>query len=399
MPWEERTVNMSRETFVAEVKAKEKSKSQLCREYGITRKTGDKWLKRYESGECMDDRSHAPFHVANKTPPEKEARVLETRAAHPAWGPRKIRQYLVNKGEADPPSKSTIGNILSRNGCISEVASKAATPYKRFEKEYCNEMWQTDFKGHFAMQDGNRCFPLTVLDDYSRYSLCVDAKENEQRLGVVQSFERLFYENGLPDSLLCDNGNPWGNSQTTGYTMFEVWLMEYGILPIHGRIRHPQTQGKEERFHRTMDVELLNLIHIENMAHAQICFDAFRECYNHERPHEALNMDVPANHYCASKRRKPEKIFDWEYPNDHILRKIKSTGYFTFENQGYFLSEALAGKTIAICESSLENCINVYFREFRIGRINVSERAWISRKIYRTDTTNEIGSPSLCSLL
>ena len=172
--------------------------------------------------------------------------------------------------------------------------------------------------------------------------------------------------------------------------MFEVWLMEYGILPIHGRIRNPQTQGKEERFHRTMDVELLKLIKIQDMAHAQQCFDVFRNCYNNERPHEALNMGVPSEFYRPSLRLKPEKTVPWDYPNDHVLRKVKPSGYFSLGNQGYFLSEAFGEKTIAIRESSLENCINIYFREFRVGRINSKERAWVSRKIYRIEPAAEI---------
>jgi len=385
MPWKEKTLKMSREDFINEVYANEKSKSQLCREYGITRKTGDKWLERYERGEGLWDRSKAPFHVANKTPREKELKVLGVRESHPAWGPRKIHQFLIKKGESGIPSKSVIGNILKRNGCISEAASKASTPYIRFQKDSSNEMWQADFKGHFAMSDGNRCHPLTVIDDYSRYSLCVDAKENEQRQGVIYSFKRMFDENGLPNSLLCDNGNPWGNSQTTGYTVFEIWLMEYGVLPIHGRVRHPQTQGKDERFNKTLSDELLKHVKIENIVHAQKCFHSFRECYNNERPHEALNMGVPAEFYHTSKRRKPLKTIEWDYPNECVLRKVKSTGYFNFGNQGYFLSEAFSNKTIAVRESSLENCINVYFREFRIARINIKERAFVSRKIYRTD--------------
>ena len=170
--------------------------------------------------------------------------------------------------------------------------------------------------------------------------------------------------------------------------------MEYGILPIHGRIRHPQTQGKEERFHKTMVDELLKQTKIENMIHAQDCFDAFRKCYNHERPHEALNMGVPAEFYHPSQRKKPDKITTWEYPGEYVLRKVKSTGYFNFGNQGYFLSEAFGGKFIAVCESSLENCINVYFRSFRIARINVKERAFISRKIYRGDVDAPPQSPS-----
>jgi len=376
---------MSREEFVDEVMAKEKSKSQLCREYGITRRTGDKWLKRYENGEGLGDKSKTPFKTVNKTAPEKEAKVLEVRAAHPAWGPRKIHKYLHNKGEIELPSKSAIGNILKRNGCISEEASRTSTPYKRFQKDSSNEMWQTDFKGHFALGNGKRCYPLTVLDDYSRFSLCVDAKSNERREGVIQSFERIFEENGLPDSLLCDNGNPWGNSQTTGYTQFEIWLMERNILPIHGRIKHPQTQGKAERFHKTIKAELLKYMHLKNMKHAQECFDDFRNCYNNERPHEALKMGVPAEYYSKSRRKNPRSINEWEYPNECVLRKVKTTGYINYGNQGYFLSEAFGEKIIAVRESSLENCINVYFRGFRIARINTKERAYVSRKIYRVD--------------
>ena len=382
MPWKARTVKMSREMFVAEVIAGEKSKSRLCREYGISRVTGDKWLKRFGTGEGLDDRSRAPFRMPNKTPQEQETKVLETRASHPAWGPRKIRQFLINKGET-VPGKSTISNILKRNGCVSKEASQAATPYKRFQREHCNEMWQTDFKGHFAMKDGNRCHPLTVLDDCSRYSLCVDAKENEQRAGVTESFERLFEQYGLPDSLLCDNGNPWGASQSTGYTQFEIWLMDRNILPIHGRIRHPQTQGKEERFHRTMDVELLQRVEIKNMGHAQRCFDEFRRCYNHERPHEALGMGVPFNFYHKSPRRPPQRIEPWEYAGDCMLRRVKSTGYVTFMGQGYFLSEAFGGLDVAVRESSLDGCFNVLYRGFRVARINVRERALVSKRIFR----------------
>lgn len=385
MPWEARTVKMSREAFVKEIIAGDKSKSQICRNYGITRKTGDKWLERYKNGEELSDRSKAPFKTANKTAPEKETKVLDVRAAHPAWGSRKIRQFLINKGEPEPPSKGAIDNILNRNGCVSEDASQAAKPYTRFEKAAPNEMWQTDFKGHFGMKDGNRCHPLTVLDDHSRFSLCIDAKESETREDVTRSFERLFNENGLPDSLLCDNGNPWGNSQTTGYTMFEVWLMEYGVLPIHGRAWHPQTQGKEERFHKTLKTELLKLVDIYNIVHAQTCFDRFRDCYNFERPHEALKMAVPADFYRPSQRAKPDKIAAWEYPDGYVLRKIKSTGYLTFGGQGYFLSEAFGDKIVAIYESSLENCVNVCYRGFRIARINVRERAFVSRRIYRID--------------
>jgi transposase InsO family protein len=382
MSWEERTVEKQREAFVQEVKSGEKSKSAVCRAYGITRRTGDKWIKRYEAGERLTDRSRAPFRTPNKTGKEAEEQVLAIRAAHPVWGARKIQRVMEKAGEREIPATSTISDILKRNGYITHEASQAATPYKRFQKESSNEMWQTDFKGHFGMLDGKRCHPLTVLDDYSRYSLCVDAKENEQRAGVVESFTILFERYGLPDALLCDNGNPWGSSQSTGYTQFEIWLMDYGILPIHGRIRHPQTQGKAERFNKTMENELLRRVEIADIYDAQRHFNAFRDCYNNERPHEAINMNVPSDIYIPFKRKKPDYIREWAYPSGFTQRKVKSTGYVTYGNQGYFLSEAFGGLTVGIRESMLENCINLYYRQFRIGRIDLKERSFTSKRIY-----------------
>ena len=384
MPWGEKTVKEQRQEFVEEVLSGEKSKSAICREYGISRVTGDKWLKRHKAGEEMTDKSKAPFRTPNKTRSETENKILETRKNHPAWGPRKIKRYMERQGD-EMPCKSTIGNILTRNGCISEAASKASTPHKRFQRAESNELWQCDFKGDFAMLDGNRCHALTVMDDFSRYSLCVDAKDNERREGVVESFTRLFMEYGLPRELLCDNGNPWGTSQSTGYTLFEIWLMDYGILPIHGRIRHPQTQGKEERFHRTMDVELLNHVKMENLMDAQNHFDEFRACYNDERPHEALGLSVPREFYQRSERQMPKAIREWEYASEYEVRRIKSSGYFTYGGQGYFLSEAFGGIMVGVRESTIEGCINLYYRGFRIGRIDMREKAFISKKIRRAD--------------
>ncbi|MCL2645158.1 MAG: DDE-type integrase/transposase/recombinase [Betaproteobacteria bacterium] len=232
-----------REEFVERVLRGEASKTALCREYGISRRTGDKWIGRYQKGEPMSDRSRAPGSIANRTTAATEAAIVALRRKHPVLGAKKLKRMLENQGMA-APAYSTINAILHRNGLIAKEASMAATPQKRFEKERPNEMWQADFKGHFAMLDGNRCHPLAILDDYSRYCLCIDAKENERYEGTKESFVRVFQRSGMPDTLLCDNGNPWGTAQSTGYTHFEVWLMDLGILTIHGRPRHPQTQGK-----------------------------------------------------------------------------------------------------------------------------------------------------------
>lgn len=382
MPWKEKTVKMSREEFAKQLLDHKKSLSALCRDYGISRPTGYKWLERYQSGEELEDRSRAPFRTVNKTSGETEQLLLEYRRSHPAIGAVKIKRILENKGHLNLPCASTVNAIFKRNGLITKEASEAATPYQRFEKEHPNDMWQADFKGHFPMKDGVRCHPLNIIDDCSRFDLCSDALANETFNVTQKSVLRLFDTYGLPISFLCDNGNPWGTSQSTGYSRFEVWLMDLGVLTIHGRIRHPQTQGKDESFNRNMANELLKYIEFNNMADAQLHFDRYRDFYNQERPHHALNLEIPANHYHPSERKLPIRIEDWEYPTGYELRKIKETGFLTYKGQGYFLSEAFGGKNIAIRESHIPGCISLFYRQFRIGRIDVDRRVFTLKKSY-----------------
>ncbi|MCL2101712.1 MAG: DDE-type integrase/transposase/recombinase, partial [Fibromonadales bacterium] len=245
-----------RASLVEDIKSGNLSISELCRNYGVSRPTAYKWLERSEHGESMDDRSRIPLNSPSKTCPAIESVIAQARQQHPSWGGRKLKAYLERKGESGIPSAKTVTAILHRNGLISEEASLAATPFKRFERSAPNDLWQTDFKGHFAMENGIRCHPLTVTDDSSRFSLCISAKDSERFPGVRDSFISLFRERGLPKAVLCDNGPPWGTTGGFGYTRFEVFLMDRGVLPIHGRPWHPQTQGKGERFHRTLKSEL-----------------------------------------------------------------------------------------------------------------------------------------------
>jgi transposase InsO family protein len=382
VPWEERTVEKNRTEFVKRVLAGEKSKSSLCREYGISRPTGDKWINRNQSGEGFKDRSRAPFHTPNKINSEVEALIVAAREKEPAIGAVKIHRMLSNKGYTELPCTSTVNAVLKRNGLITEEASQAATPYKRFEKDAANVMWQSDFKGHYGMGDGKRCHPLSVIDDHSRFCLCADAKPNEKREGVEESFRRVFKEYGMPQMLLCDNGNPWGTSQSVGYTLFEIWLMELGILTIHIRPRHPQTQGKTERFNRSFKDERLKFYVPRDLEDADRQRAEYRDFYNNERPHHALRLDVPAKLYKPSLRKFVEKPQAWDYGPEYELRKIKSTGFFTYDGQGYFLSEGFGGKTIAIKPSSTDGVLNLYYRQFRIARVDLRERAIVSRKSY-----------------
>ena len=383
MGWKERTVKQMREEFVRRVLAKEKSKAALCREYGISRPTGDKWLRRYQENAPLSDRSRAPKTQPRRIAPEVEASIVQLRRQYPALGAEKLHKMMENMGCENLPCARTFNNIFARNHLISKEASLAAKHIQRFEKEQPNVMWQTDFKGHFALANGVRCHPLNILDDHSRFCLCTEALENETFLAVKPVFERVFSEFGLPFSLLCDNGNPWGTSQSTGYTAFEVWLMELGVLTLHGRPLHPQTQGKQERFNRSFTRECLAGKTFRDLADAQKAFDDYRAFYNTVRPHSALELAVPASVYSTSPRPFPSHIEHWEYGNDCQLCKVKQTGYFSFEGQGYFLSEAFRGKYIAVRESHLPGQITLLFRQFRIGRIDREKRVFTTKRISR----------------
>lgn len=255
------------------------------------------------------------------------------------------------------------------------------TAFQRFQRASPNDLWQMDFKGHFAMLDGNRCHPLTMKDDHSRNLLCLDAYDNERWDSVKRSLERVFRENGIPNTILCDNGAPWGDSHG-GYTPFELWMMQIDILPIHGRPLHPQTQGKEERFHRTLNEDLLKRTLIRDLAHAQQLFDAYRVEFNTERPHGALNLDVPAKHYVRSSRPLPHAPKEPEYEAGKTLRKVNCKGYISLKNHRYYLSEIFADKFMEL-DCLDEKIFAVCYGNFIVAKIDVEEQCILSKKIYR----------------
>lgn len=386
MPWKEQTVKIMREDFVKRVLAHEKSKSELCREYGISRPTGDKWIKRYQEGEAMNNKSRTPHSIANRSDAEIEKFIVEYRKKYPAIGATKIHRMLRDEGNSNIPCPRTINSIFKRNGLITRQASQAATPTIRFEKEQPNEMWQADFKGNFLIKNGFRCHPLDIVDDCTRFNICCTPLGSETFIEVKQALEPVFAEYGLPFSFLCDNGNPWGTSQSAGFTRFEVWFMELGILTLHGRFLHPQTQGKGERFNGSLTREFLKYTTFENQNDAIEKFAEYRNFYNNKRPHFSLDLDTPAKHYRPSVRRYPDKISEWDYGIGFVLRKVKSTGYFSFNGQGYFLSEAFGDKIIAIRESSKSSSlINLYFRQFIIGQIDIEKRVFTFKRAYLAD--------------
>jgi transposase InsO family protein len=233
----------------------------------------------------LQDRSHRPHHQPRRSSAELEQRVLELRRKYPVWGPRKLRKLLSSHaGSAPLPSVSTVSAILRRHNLLATGApARACSAPQRFEYAAPNQLWQMDFKGHFALRHG-RCHPLTVLDDHSRFAVGLSACANEREVTARERLSAVFRIYGLPLRILADNGPPFGTAGTEAYSSLEVWLMRLGVAVSHGRPRHPQTQGKDERFHRTLRLELLHDREFRDLAEAQREFDGWREVYNFVRP-------------------------------------------------------------------------------------------------------------------
>lgn len=379
MPWERKTVEEQRKEF-AEAAKETKNFSALCREFGITRKTGYKWVERYAENANLSDKSRKPFKIANRTPIETEERIVALRGENPGWGAKKLKEVLERQGYAVPCMK-TVNNILKRYGCISAEESLKHQAFTRFEKEDCNEMWQTDFKGEFRMADNNYCYPLNIFDDHSRFAIKIELALSTANK-VIPAFRSAFYEYGMPNSVLSDNGAQFAGFRQ-GYTQFEKWLMNHDILPIHGRIKHPQTQGKIERFHRTMQEELLKHTVMENIDDANIKFQLWREKYNNVRPHEALGMKCPAEVYIPSNRAYSDEISSYEYGGQFHVIKVNSWGYARFDKWQVYLSETMINEHIEFRPNPHGDSFVACYRNFKIAEFDTLSGKLINRKISR----------------
>ena len=379
MPWKDKTVEELRKEFAEAAKGCSNF-SSLCREFGITRATGYKWVERYENDEVLSDRSRRPKVIANKTAETIETQIIETRTVHPGWGAKKIKVSLENKG-VEMPCTKTVNNILNRYGCISKEESLKHKAFTRFEKGLCNEMWQTDFKGEFKMQDGKYCFPLDIFDDHSRFVIRIKPSESTANL-VIPTFREAFYEYGMPNSVLSDNGAQFAGFRQ-GYTQFEKWLMNHNVLPIHGRIKHPQTQGKIERFHRAMNQEILKHYTPKDISDAERVFDEWRDCYNNERPHEALGMKCPSDIYIPSERAYCDQVAKYEYSGKYHVIKVNNWGYVRFDRWQIYLSETMIDERIEFRPNPSGDTFIACYRNFAIGEFDVHTGKLLHRKIWR----------------
>jgi transposase InsO family protein len=372
MSWKVITLMSQRIEFVKLAMQHGANVSELCRKFGISRKTGYKFINRYqmEGVKGLENRSNRPEYSPNHTDAFIEHMILELRDRHPAWGGRKLKRRLEDLGFQDIPVPSTITAILKRNGRITKDESQKRIAYKRFCAENPNDLWQMDFKGHFQARNG-RCYPLTILDDHSRYSLGIAACTNQGKNTVKDYLEKVFHTYGLPWVILVDNGPPWGNDLIYKQTKLTVWLMRLYIKVIHSRPYHPQTLGKDERFHRTLKAELISHCFHKTHHQCQKLFDQWCVCYNTERPHESLNMDVPVNHYKISNRSFPNKLDEIEYNTSDMVRKVQQGGIISFKNKVYKVGKPFIGQRVAIRETPVNGLYNVYFINHKIAHLKM----------------------------
>ncbi len=372
MVWRECTALSERREFAALAAERSGPLAVLARTYGISRSTAYKWRKRFEAEgwSGLSERSRKPHHSPRRTTAAVEELVCSMRRDFP-WGGRTIHHRLRQDGHPHVPAPSTITDILKRNGLLAPQR-RLKRDHQRFEEEEPNGLWQMDFKGHFPTGQG-RCHPLTVIDDHSRFNVCLAACANERRETVQQHLEFAFQRYGLPQRMLTDNGPPWGSGYSAQpYTRLGAWLIRLGITVSHGRPRHPQTQGKEERFHRTLKVELL-APHGEwlDLAEVQQSFDRWRDVYNLYRPHQALAYSSPASRYRPSGRSFPAKLPPVEYDGLCQLRKVGDKGEIYFRGKVYVVSKAFVGETVAL-RAADESVWHVYYCHQRVGKVDLS---------------------------
>lgn len=373
MGWKESNRVSERQEFCQLHEGGSLSMTELCRRFGVSRKTGYKWIARWKEGgrAALADRSRRPLNSPLQSSEAMEAEVIALRRKHPRWGGRKLKQLLESRGVADVPSPSSITRILRRHGLIEPEQSVKHQAWKRFEMDSPNDIWQVDFKGDFSMSRGGRCYPLTLLDDCSRYSLGVFACDNQRGVTVKHHFRSVFQRYGIPRAIYVDNGNPWGTSRDrTRHSRFSTWLMRQDIEVIHGRPYHPQGRGKIERFHRTLKLEVLQDRQFEDLHSAQMAFDPWRTCYNHERPHESLGMAVPASVYQASVRTFEEIVQPFEYSDRFEVRRTNKTGQFSFKNTTYRISDAFTEEPIGLSPTATDGVWEVYYCRFPIAQLD-----------------------------
>jgi len=378
MPWTEVRPMDQKLLFLADYLRGGYSFTALCALYGISRKTGYKWVKRYQQHglEGLDERSRQPLNQPLKTPHALRKALLSLRHHKGAvLGAKKIQALLAQRYADTPtPSRTTIYNILNSEGLIQKRRRKRRVPpfpqpFKPVSAP--NELWSVDFKGQFKLGNGRYCYPLTVMDHDSRYLLCCDGLHSTRHSEARHSFERLFKDYGLPERIRSDNGVPFATRAAGGLSRLAVWWIRLGICPERIEPGQPQQNGRHERMHRTLK-QATTKPPQRSLKQQQQAFERFRTSYNEERPHEALAQRPPVTRYCASPRTFPARLPELHYPDYYELRKVRRSGVVYWHNGQVYISHLLEDEYIGLNEID-DGIWEVYFGPMRLGTLD--ERA------------------------
>lgn len=363
-----------RQKLVALAQAPGVNLTQLAKRFGVSRKTLYKWKSRAAEqpgvigGGWALDQSRRPGSCPWRTAAGVEQQVADLRREYPCWGPRKLRHVMEQKGVADLPSTSTIAAILHRLGLIDREESLKRVEFVRFERSRPNELWQMDFKGPFAVGQG-KCHPLTIVDDHSRFGLCVCALPGESGEVTRPALTEVFRLYGLPECMLLDNGSCWGRVGAV-YTAFTAWLLRLGVRVSYARPYHPQTKGKNERFNRTLKGEAIGERYFNTLHDWQKQFDKFLLTYNTVRPHEGIEMAVPSSRYQVSPRAFPEHLPQIEYLEGDVIRQVGQSGYLSWNKQRFHVGRAFGGDPVAMRPTRVDGVFEVFYCYQRIAIIN-----------------------------
>lgn len=373
MPWKDVRMGQERIRFVLRASSGSEEMAGLCREFGISRPTGYLWLKRFrEVGriEELAERSRRPKASPRKTSEGIEERVVAERNRRPDWGARKLRVLLARE-ELDLKVE-TIHRILRRHELILP-RQQHPPALRRFQREKPNQLWQMDFKG-LASHRAKACYPLSILDDCSRYALGLSALASPNGKLVREMLVGIFRASGLPEAMLLDHGNPWWAAhQPAGWTRLTIGLMKQNIQLHFAAVRHPQTQGKVERFHRTLEDALYERGFPADGQSWQPWLDQFRHEYNHVRPHQGLAMATPASRWEPSQREYQERPPEWEYETGSEVKRVRTSGQIAVSGHEYLISIALAGEWVQLRQLTDDRLL-VFYRRTCVREIELQKR-------------------------
>lgn len=369
--------------FIEDYKQNEASVAELCRRYGVSRKTGYKWLERYEVDglDGLRDQSRAPRNHPNEVLPEVAEAIVALRRQYPLWGPEKLRARLARDvPEILWPASSTIGELLKRRGMtVSPKHRRRAGPSLNplSHASEANRVWCADFKGWFRCGDGNRCEPLTLTDAYSRFLLRCQAVAGQDERSARDVMEAAFRQYGLPEAIRSDNGEPFASTGIGGLSRLSVWWVKLGIRPERIPPGKPQHNGRHERMHRTLKAATAQPPSA-NLRMQQQAFDAFREEYNEQRPHEALQMRTPGEVYRPSCRSYPSRLAEPAYANGWEVRLVRECGRIRWWSESIFIGKALAGELVGL-EPQADGLWKLWFFRYPIGILDERKRRIIKR--------------------